>query len=332
VQGKARTQSQKAPVALGNKTFQSKPRVRNISDDRIQVSHSEYVGDITGSSAAFAVAGSYPLNPGLALTFPWLNQIAARYESYKFKKLNFRFMTERPTTESGYVALVPDYDPTDPAPASKSNAFQYESTCKAAPWENLVQVNHAKNLAKHKSFYVRQGLLSASENLAFYDTGNLFVCVGGNSGSVTLGELWCDYVVEFETPQIESNLTGSFDSFKVTSVTAQTPVLPLGTGPTILSSRNEMLSYDNATGRLTFLQAFQGLAVLIVDGTGLSAMDVTSSNVAYSPLGINGIATRFTGAFRFTANAGQYFDVVMTGTTVTATDLRIGPYANSLLA
>ncbi len=330
-QRKVRVQSQKAPVALGNKTFQSKPRIRNIGEN-ILVSHSEYVGDITGSTSAFAVASSFALNPGLAASFPWLNQIASRYESYKFKKLVFRFMTERPTTESGYIALVSDYDPSDPQPSSKSNAFQYESTAKAAPWENLVQVNLPRNLLKRKSYYVRQGALTASENISFYDTGNLYVCVGGNSGAVTLGELWCDYEVEFDTPQIDSNVSNGFDSMKLVGATAQTAALPFGTGGVITSSRNAIATYDSVAGTLTFLLPYEGLAVFDVTGTTISAVSTVGSTATVAiTSNINGAATRVISYARVTASPGQLLDFSLTAATITGAELRMGPYAAVLL-
>jgi hypothetical protein len=152
-QGKV-ARSERAPVAIGNKTFQSGPRYLNKGEN-FCVSHREYVADITGSSSAFAVAAAFPMNPGIALTFPWLSQIASRYESYKFIKCKFLFKTERPTTESGYVALVPDFDASDPQPTSKSNAFQYESTAKSAPWENVTTNLRGQDLSKRKTYYVR---------------------------------------------------------------------------------------------------------------------------------------------------------------------------------
>lgn len=330
-QGKVRTQSQKAPVAIGNKTFQSKPRFRN-NGENLMVSHSEYIGDITGSTSAFAVASTFALNPGLVASFPWLNQIASRYESYKFKKLNFRFMTERPTTESGYIALVSDYDPTDPAPASKSNAFQYESTAKAAPWENLVQVNLARNLMKHKSYYVRQGALSSTENISFYDVGNLFVCVGGNSGAVNLGELWCDYEVEFETPQIDSNVSNGFDSMKLVGATAQTAALPFGSGGTISNSRNSICTYDGTSGALTFLIPFEGLITINAQGTGITNSSFAGSTATISSAGtvVNTAGTQQVGSYYISATPGQTIDFGMTATTVTSAVARMGPYSYAL--
>jgi hypothetical protein len=233
------TFNEQAPVAIGNRTFTQKARIQSFGD-RMVVAHSEYIGDIIGTTASFGIARTVALNPGIAASFPWLNQIASRYESYKFRKLHFRFNTERPTTESGYIALVPDYDPTDPQPVDKVSAFQYASVAKAAPWQNLLQVSSSADLSRRKTYFNRLGAIMADENISLFDTGNMFVCVGGNSGTVNLGQLWCDYEVEFMTPQLDSNYGP--ESAKVNGNVAQTAALPLGTNPFLVFGRNVFLS------------------------------------------------------------------------------------------
>lgn len=322
--------SERAPVAIGNKTYQSGPRYRNMGENMC-VSHREYVADIIGSTSAFAVAAAFPMNPGMPITFPWLNQIASRYESYKFLKCKWSFKTERPTTESGYIALVPDFDATDPQPTSKSSAFQYESTAKAAPWENVTSVLRSQDLLKRKSYYVRQGALNASETLDLYDTGNLFVCVGGNSGAVTLGELWCDYEVCFMTPQLDSNYVTN--SAKVVGGTAQTAALPFGTAPVITYGRSDLFTYNSTTGEFTFLISYEGLVVILAAGTVLSAASLAGgTTVTSTSLGTvaNGTNTSSITHFAIQATPGQIMDVSLTATTVTSCTMRVGNYSYTL--
>ncbi len=321
---------QRAPVAIGNRTFQQRAKMM-MSFEKAVVHHSEYIGDITGSASAFAVALTVPMNAGLSQSFPWLNQIASRYESYKFRKLNYRFMTERPTTESGYVALIPDYDPTDPAPPSKTLAFQYQSAAKAAPWENLTQVNTPSDLSKRKEYFVRQGPLTANENIAFYDTGNLYVLVGGNSGAVTLGELWCDYEVELMTPQLET--TGLGGSGKIVGATAQSNVLPFGTGATSTFSRSPIWSYSGVDGRLTFLQPYQGLFSFDVVGTVIGAATTAGSTATvtelYNYLPAGSLNAGLVGIID--AQIGQtLYCSLAAASTFTSAVLRLGDYSYAL--
>lgn len=318
-----------APVAIGNRTFQSKPKYESRGDKLI-VSHTEYLGDITGSSAAYSVAQTLPLNPGLSTSFPWLNQIASRYESYKFKKLHFRFMTERPTTESGFVALVPDYDPTDPSPIDKVSAFQYQNAAKCAPWENLTQINSTADLGKRKSFFVRQGALAGGETLGLYDSGNLFVCVGGNSGSVALGELWCDYQVEFDTPQLDSNY-GSGDSGRITGTSGPTPAFPFGPSPVSVFGKAVLWSAITGGSGIKFLTNFQGLINVHSVGTNITVQTPTCSG-AVTLLGNYIDAGALTGDCTFLINVvvGDTLTYVVTASTITSCNLRAGNFKYSL--
>lgn len=302
-----------------------------MSFEKAIVHHSEYIGDITGSADSFNIALTVPMNAGLSQSFPWLNQIASRYESYRFKKLNYRFMTERPTTESGYVALIPDYDPTDPAPPSKTVAFQYQGAAKSAPWENLTQINTPSDLSKRKEYFVRQGPLSANENIAFYDTGNLFVLVGGNSGAVNLGELWCDYEVELMTPQLETSGLGG--SGKLVGSTAQTDVLPFGTAASSTFSQSPLWTYSGVDGRITFLQPYQGLFDGIFEGT-VSGLPSTASSTAAivlleSQANFSGTQSSITGTIN--AQVGQTLYISLSAATaLTKAELRLANYPVSL--
>ncbi len=139
----------------------------------MSVCHSEYIADITGSTSSFAVANSFSINPGNPLCFPWLSNIAQKYESYNFKSLVFRFETESATSQTGYVALIPDYNASDPAPSSKVDALQYESAIKCAPWESAACASMMQNLHKRKSYFVRNSAIASGENIDLYDVGYL---------------------------------------------------------------------------------------------------------------------------------------------------------------
>lgn len=322
--------TQRAPVAIGNRTFNQNPKTF-MKNGRWVVQHSEYFGDILGSTATYLVRETIPINPGLISSFPWLNEIASRYEQYKFRKLNVRFMTERPTTESGYVAIVPDYDAHDVQPVSKTAAFQYQGAAKCAPWENVTQINTPANLNKRKEYFVRQGILPAGADVALYDTGNIYVCVGGNSAQVVLGELWFDYEVEFYTPQLDS-LFGTSRSGIIDSQTLTTPALPLGVSPLIKFSRDQLCTYDDTLGLITFLSDYEGLMVMEIVGTGLIGFSTAGSTTTQTAVGscVNTGATTAIGVWAVKAEKGQYWDPSVNGTTVTSGELRMGGYLRSL--
>jgi hypothetical protein len=331
-QGRQQYNVETAPVSIGNRTYMTRPKITRRGDSEIYT-HSEYIADIVGSSTNFLVARTLPLNPGLSTVFPWLHSIANRYESYRFRKLNFRFMTERPTTESGYIALIPDYDAADTAPSNKTTAFQYQGAAKCAPWENMTQVNSPSNLSKRREYFTRKGALPASgPSIQLYDTGNLFVIVGGNSGAVNLGELWCDYEVELWTPQVDGDASDA-DSAKVGSTgVLETALLPFGPAPLLTFSRENMFNYDPVTGVFTFLRPYQGLFQYDVTGSGITVLDVTgTADITPPTFAVNAGGTFLCGRQLIRADEGETFDPVVTGAAaISQVNLRIGAYAWTL--
>jgi hypothetical protein len=258
-----------------------------------------------------------------------LNKIASRYESYKFLKLIFRFVTERPTTESGYLALVIDYNPSDAAPSSKSVAFQYEGTAKCAPWENVAHVSTAKNLSKRRTYLNRFGVLTGAE-LDLSDTGNLFVCAGGNVGSgYNLGELWCDYEVCFDTPQLDPKSDSVDSALAQSTGTSETDVFPFGDDVTLnFNGAIPFLSYTKANGFL-FNRDYRGLVAYNFTGTGITSAKANGSTAVISNESFSTNGTKITGQMVVTATVGQTLDFEvfpLNVATVTSGDFRIGRY------
>lgn len=305
----------------------SRPRYRSIGEDLV-VSHSEYLGDITGTTAVFGVLRTLVINPGLVQTFPWLAAVASRYESYKFLKLNFRYMTESSTVQTGFVALIPDYDPNDPPPLTKVVAFQYDGAAKSAPWENLVQVSSNKNLSKRKDWFVRTGNTPGSDH-GLYDTAILHVCVGGNSADlVNLGELWCDYEVHLSSPQVDTNNDPPSERFQ--GVAGISPAVPLGTNPTMQVATTQLFSYSSVTGVgiFTALVPCQVLVVLTLGGTVFADVVWSASITEVSQaFGATNAVSFGIGNFQ----VGQTFNVNCIGTTtLTASGIRIALYTSGL--
>lgn len=54
------------------------------------VSHREFIGDITADGGTAFTNASYPINPGLASTFPWLSGVSRGYSQYRFLGLVFK--------------------------------------------------------------------------------------------------------------------------------------------------------------------------------------------------------------------------------------------------
>lgn len=211
--GNATMTRSNAPVAIGSEIHIQPPKITMMKPGMVNVKHSEYIGDVYAQEDPFVVQDTFPINPGLRKTFPWLHRMARQFESYKFRNLRFRFETEAATSASGFIAFIPEFDPSDPAPATKVQAFQYENTVRVAPWK-IASVPIAKhNLQKRRSYFTRSG---AQADKQTFDVGNLFIASGGQAlDGVVLGQIWVEYDIDFETPQQEPLVASEYTAYMI---------------------------------------------------------------------------------------------------------------------
>jgi len=195
------------------------------------VSHREYLGDITGATA-FANL-SYPLNPGINATFPWMSTIASNYQQYKFHGIIFEFrslITDFVTGGApGVLAIATNYNADQTPFDTRQEAENSEYAVATKPTLNLVHmVECADDQVANKLYYVRTGAPPAGQDLRNFDYG-LTQFITQSNPSQVLGELWVSYVVEFFKPTMSSQ-NGSIDAQGFhTERTSATPTNPMGT-------------------------------------------------------------------------------------------------------
>lgn len=260
----------------------------------------------------------------MAGTFPWLSQIAPRFEKYRFKKLKFCFETEAPTSLGGSLILTVDYDASDPAPASKVQAMAYKNAVRSAPWEECCHFSAMEDLSQQKQYFVRSGGLPPNSDVKLYDVGNLFVCSQNVvTGGATLGELYVDYVVELLTPQLQFPSNEDIDSGRIISNAGTTAPVPLGSNPTItFSQTSPLFTYNTITGDLTFLKAGSFAFIGTFVGTVISNYNLTGSlggaATAASSFIFNGAATDASlTILGIPVQIGDTLNVALTATTIT---------------
>jgi hypothetical protein len=177
-------------------------RSSSVGDGRIRIRHKEYISEINNSINFSTV--SFPINPGMALTFPWLAPIAPQFESYLFHSLKFSYQTECTTSSPGSLMLANDYDASDPAPASKIQMMSYRGAVRSSVWNECVNIADPKDLAKFGvQRYVRSGAPPPSSDIKTFDVGNLFVGTHGGLNAGIIGELYVEYDIELFTPQTD---------------------------------------------------------------------------------------------------------------------------------
>lgn len=195
-----------------------------------QVCHREYLGDIMGT-AAFNNA-AYPLNPGVATTFPWLATVAQNYQEYKFHGLIFEFrplITDFVTGGApGVVVMATNYNADSPIYGSKQQMENSEFAVSVKPTNALIHGIECKineTILPHR--YVRSGAVPIGQDLRLYDYGNFQFATQANPVQ-DLGELWVSYCVELLKPQLPIDIGGDVSSAHLYKTLVTGGISPLG--------------------------------------------------------------------------------------------------------
>lgn len=167
---------------------------------QLVMKHREFLMDISGDSEE-----SIEINPGLAAVFPWLSTIATGFEQYNWNFLKFQFVPTVSATKPGLIALCPDFDPDDnDDPMVKRDFYQFAKTTRDSVWKGVNLHLGKRDLQKRKNLYVRLGV---EEQERFTDALHLWVITSGVGDQSTVGELWVEYEVILQTPQISSDVS-----------------------------------------------------------------------------------------------------------------------------
>lgn len=191
------------------KTGSQVPFMHSTSET-ITFRHREYIREIS-SSVAFS-GSTLAVNPGLSGTFPYLSNIAASFQEYKFKGLVFEFkstsavpISTSTNLSQGVVMLSAQYR-ADAAPLSTkvdflNNMWSVDTKVSDSvilpiecdPKENPLSIQ-----------YVRNGPVTGDAKL--YDLCTLNIATTGSQSASVVGELWASYEVELYKPQVISGL------------------------------------------------------------------------------------------------------------------------------
>jgi hypothetical protein len=204
------------------------PRMSNGPRSTI-ISHREYIQDVISSATpGLFLNQSFPINPGMVQTFPWLSQIAVNYEEFKVRGMIFEYKSNSAdalnstNTALGTVILATDYNPLN---AIFNNKQQMENSEFAYSDRPSVDIRHPIECARKDNvlgeFFVRSAAPSGSDyDLRFTDLGNFQIAsVGQQGASVNLGELWVTYTIEFLKPILGASVSPSVQSSHLISAT-----------------------------------------------------------------------------------------------------------------
>jgi hypothetical protein len=250
------------------------------------ITEDEYIDDINGS-VSFATQGFY-MNPGQALTFPWLSTLAKQFEKYRVLGLQFYY---KPLVsgfatngQSGKVMLSFDYDAGDNLPGSKQQVEDTHPHDDCMPYEEACLTLDPNQLNSQDSKYVRPGMLAAGADIRIYDGGLLAVSTEGNANTDPIGELRVRYSIELSVPVLE-NASAIPKNFHTAYYT--TAITDMVTGVAEAAALTEVenpLGITQAAGVLTLPAGnFVANYTLRFVFTGLSTSVICADSYGVSP-------------------------------------------------
>jgi len=284
---------------------------------------------VRGMEALCEVHGSvsfdtdvFEINPGLVTTFPWLSSIAKDFESYTFRSLKFSYVPTCAKTVTGIITFGCDYDAADDAPGSMLEFATYEDSKTTAAHEDVVVNCSNHNLLKFVPQRLnRFGALASNLDIKTYDVANFFLARSGFVDSAVSGFLFADYVVEFQTPQL--NLKGDYYSGSFTTVVPSKPF-------NVVSSESGIIAYCidddelliNSSG--DYLVVLRSVCTVAVDA--LPTFTVGSAAVTNVAFGQKAAATTKDAVYTVTGvSKGDLLHLDWTGTanTIASCTVRI---------
>lgn len=242
-----------------------------------RIVHREKVSKLTTpGTGAYSVLGSFPLNPGMAITFPWLSNEAQGWESYRFNRLRFIWVPTSGTATVGNIIMGPDYDAADEAPAAESFFSSYTNTEESNVWARFASDLDPDLLnGEQRRKFIRAGALDENLDIKTYDSGTFYVASTDDAAANT-GKLWVEYDVSLYNPQVPPGgfqASGTLMNSSDIGASAPFGLSPTSTGSLALSIDPAALSTVSIAG----LQVGQEIAVaMLYQGTTITAFSISS--------------------------------------------------------
>lgn len=194
----------------GGKAYGRPPQVVNHPDGRVIIRHAEYLEDIP--SATTFILATYPLNPGMSQTFPWLSRIAQNFEEWLPRGIFFEFkttssdmiVTGATTPALGQISMATQYNSLDSDFTNNVQLLNYENASTCKPSQNLRHyVECKRSQTVMDEMYIRTGPPPTNGDLRLYDLGKTSVSASNmQTNGQMMGQLWISYEIELRKPKI----------------------------------------------------------------------------------------------------------------------------------
>lgn len=251
------------------------------SDDAFKLSHREYLRDIS-STTDFDIT-HYPINPGVASSFPWLSSIAGNFTEFRFTGLAYEFKStsadalNSTNTALGTVIMSPKYNLEAPDFVSKMEMEAQMGAVSCKPAQSMVCLVEC---APNENIFARQFIRTGEEvsTSLLYDLGEMCLATVGSQAVATIGELWVTYEVELYKPKFGAGAllqNALWHKSYATGVASGTTVLGTSATRVVVHDNfpGDKVTFTGTDARVITLPPHMVGAYLLViewDGAGIS--------------------------------------------------------------
>lgn len=214
--------------------------VPSFGDDSIRVRKREFIANLNSTASVFTNK-SFPINPGLPTSFPWLSSIAGNYEQYRVNGMIYQYVSTSSeaiaSTTSlglGQVILATNYDAAADDFQDSPQMLNFMFSNSGRPSDHIMHaIECAPTDTAQKLYYVRTGSVPSGQDQRLFDLGNFQIAVDNMPASYNgMGQLWVSYDITF-CKSVQNNLLGlSLESAQFKPVTSLTNANVFGSGGT----------------------------------------------------------------------------------------------------
>lgn len=236
------------------------PIMHSTIDKGIRVTHHEFLTDVS-SSTGFAIA-TYPINPGINTTFPWLSRLALNFQKYEIHGLVFYFKSSSAdalnstNTALGDIMGAIDYNVYAEAPTSKVATMALAGARQSKPSEDQIYpLECAEDMTVFSTRLVRNGAYDGDRQK--YDAGNFHLARVGSQAVATIGSLYVSYDVTLKSPKLPPWMMCYHAAFAAGGVATATPLGTTAAGLSLYTD-NIGITIDQDNQTVTFAQGVNG--------------------------------------------------------------------------
>ena len=195
------------------------PKVRNTSNGGVMISNQTII-QVNSAASNGTIKATGDIVATNATVFPFLAQIAAKYDKIKWHKIQLRWIPALPTTAGGTVAMYFDSDRKDAAPADLAEALQNKGCVISPVWRGVSYNLSRRQLRSNEMFTTGLGSISGNTENTFAGPGVIQILVTPLVGvtisaPTPLGSVEVCYTAELMFP---SGASGTVPTRKLRSI------------------------------------------------------------------------------------------------------------------